>query len=177
LHPSELARFEKMVLPHLDDAYTLARYLVRDEHDARDVVQDAYLRAVRHFGTFRGAGALEGRGWLLAIVRNCAHTFLRGARANPATTEFDEDAHSGEGAGEDADAEVRRGAARETVRRALERLAPEFREVIVLRELEGLSYKEIAQVTGSPVGTVMSRLARARQRLLEALEAGAREER
>jgi len=177
LGPNELARFEETVLPHLDDAYTLARYLVRDESDARDVVQDAYLRALRHFGTFRGAGAGEGRGWLLAIVRNCAHTFLRSRGADAVTTPFDEDVHSMEvvGASEAADAGVRRGEARETVRRALERLSPEFREVIVLRELQGLSYKEIAEVTRSPVGTVMSRLARARQRLLEALEAGARE--
>ena len=148
LEPSDLARFEETVLPFLDDAYTLARYLVRDEHDAQDVVQEAFLRALKYFRTFRGE---EPRAWLLAIVRNRAHTWRHGRRADTVTTEFDEEVHSGE--------------AKETVRRALEKLAPEFREVIVLREVNGLSYKEIAQVTGSPVGTVMSRLARARARL------------
>ena len=165
LEPSELARFEETVLPHLDDAYTLARHLVRDEHDAQDVVQDAYLRALKYFRTFRGG---DSRAWLLAIVRNRSHTW-RSTRRADATTEFDEELHSGDGAGEGADAGLQRGEARETVRQALARLPAEFREVIVLRELEGLSYKEIAQVTGSPVGTVMSRLARARARLLEAL--------
>ena len=169
--PTELARFEEIVLPHLDDAYTLARYLVRDEHDAQDVVQDAYLRALRHFGTLRG----DGRAWLLAIVRNCARSSLRGRRAEALTTEFDEELHSGEAAerGADAEAGLRRGEARETLRQALDALAPEFREAIVLRELNDLSYREIAQVTGSPIGTVMSRLARARAKLLEARGPGA----
>ena len=166
MEPSDLARFEETVLPFLDDAYTLARYLVRDEHDAQDVVQEAFLRALKYFRTFRGD---EPRAWLLAIVRNRAHTWRHGRRADAATTEFDEEIHSGEAGGEDAGARVRRGEAKETVRKALEKLAPEFREVIVLREVNGLSYKEIAQVTGSPVGTVMSRLARARQRLAELL--------
>ena len=166
MEPSDLARFEETVLPFLDDAYTLARYLVRDEHDAQDVVQEAFLRALKYFRTFRGD---EPRAWLLAIVRNRAHTWRHGRRADAATTEFDEEIHSGEAGGEDAEARVRRGEAKETVRKALEKLAPEFRQVIVLREVNGLSYKEIAQVTGSPVGTVMSRLARARQRLAELL--------
>ncbi len=163
--PTELARFEDVVLPHLDDAYTLARYLVRDEHDAQDVVQDACLRALRHFETLRG----DGRAWLLAIVRNCARTWYRGRRAAAATTEFDEELHSGEPDRAAADARLARGEARETLRQALDGLAPEFREVIVLRELSGLSYQEIAEATGSPIGTVMSRLARGRQKLLEAL--------
>jgi len=171
LGPTELARFEEIVLPHLDDAYTLARYLVRDEHDAQDVVQEAYLRALRHFGTLRG----DGRAWLLAIVRNCARTWRRGRRADAAATPFDEELHSGESAGDESERRLRRGEARERLRTALERLAPEFREAIVLRELHGLSYREIAQVTGSPVGTVMSRLARGRQKLLEALGPGERE--
>ena len=172
MEPSELARFEEVVLPHLDDAYTLARHLVHDEHDAQDVVQEAYLRALKYFRTFRGG---DGRAWLLAIVRNRSHTWHRSRQVDAATAEFDEEVHSGEGAGGDPEAGARRGEARETLRQALEKLAPEFREVIVLRELQGLSYKEIAQVTGSPVGTVMSRLARARQRLLEALGPGAPE--
>jgi RNA polymerase sigma-70 factor, ECF subfamily len=169
LEPSELARFEEVMLPHLDDAYTLARHLVRDEHDAQDVVQEAYLRALKYFRTFRGG---DGRAWLLAIVRNRAHTWHRSRRADAVTTEFDEKVHGGDRSAPGAEAEVRRGEARETLWQALEQLAPEFREAIVLRELQGLSYKEIAQVTGSPLGTVMSRLARARQRLLEALGPG-----
>jgi RNA polymerase sigma-70 factor (ECF subfamily) len=172
LGPTELARFEEMLLPHLDDAYTLARYLVRDEYDAQDVVQEAYLRAVRHFGALRG----DGRAWLLAIVRNCARTWRHRRRADALTTEFDEERHSGDSGGGDAEAGLVRGEARETLRRALDRLPAEFREALVLRELNGLSYREIAQATGSPVGTVMSRLARARRKLLEALGPGAKEE-
>lgn len=160
------------MLPHLDGAYTLARYLVRDEHDAEDVVQEAYLRAVRHFGTFRGG---DGRAWLLAIVRNCARTWQRRRRVDALSTEFDEMLHSGESGGADAEAALSRGEARETLRHALDRLPAEFREALVLRELHGLPYREIAQVTGSPIGTVMSRLARARQKLLEALGPGAKE--
>ena len=166
LEPSELARFEETVLPCLDDAYTLARHLVRDEHDAQDVVQEAYLRALKYFRTFRGG---EPRAWLLAIVRNRAHTWRHHHRSDPVSVSFDEEVHSGDAAGGDAEAGLRRSEAQETLRQALDRLAPEFREVIVLRELTGLSYKEIAQVVGSPIGTVMSRLARARQRLAEAL--------
>ena len=166
MEPSELARFEETVLPHLDDAYTLARHLVRDEHDAQDVVQEAYLRALKYFRTFRGGDA---RAWLLAIVRNRSHTWRRARRAEALTTEFDEELHSAEASGEDAEAGLRRGEARQTVQQALAALPTEFREVIVLRELQDLSYKEIAEITGSPLGTVMSRLARARQRLIEAL--------
>ena len=125
--PTELARFEDIVLPYLDDAYTLARYLVRDEHDAQDVVQEACLRALRHFAGLRG----DGRAWLLAIVRNCARTWYRGRRAAASTTEFDEERHSGDSAGEETSARLARGEARATLRRALEQLAPEFREVIV----------------------------------------------
>jgi len=165
LGPSELARFEDVVLPHLDDAYSLARVLVRDEHDAQDVVQEACLRALRHFETLRG----DGRAWLLAIVRNCARTWYRGRRAAARTTEFDEELHSGDAPGDEAAVRLERGEARSALRRALMCLAPEFREVIVLRELSGLSYQEIAEATGSPIGTVMSRLSRARRQLLEAL--------
>jgi len=178
LEPSELERFEAIVLPHLDAAYTLARYLTRNEHDAQDVVQDAYLRGLRYFGGFRGegegGGAASGaaRAWLLAIVRNTAHTWRRRHRADALATEFDEELHSEAVAGDHPAAALDRDTTRESVRQALDRLSPEFREVIVLRELEGLSYKEISDVTGAPVGTVMSRLARARGRLREALAVG-----
>jgi len=162
LESNELARFEAAVLPHLDAAYTLARYLTRNDHDAEDVVQDACVRALKYFDTFRGEQGTSARAWLLTIVRNTAYTWRKGHRNDALTTEFDETEHSHVVA--DADPE-----AKETLSRALERLAPEFREVIVLRELQGLSYKEISDVAGVPVGTVMSRLSRARTQLQRAL--------
>lgn len=169
MEPSELERFEAVVLPHLDAAYTLARYLTRDDHDAQDVVQDAYLRALKYFAGFRGAEESEGRAWLLAIVRNVAYTWRRRQRATAGSVEFDEAVHSDAVAEANPEAALVRSAARDSLASALERLSPEFREVIVLRELEGLSYKEISDVTAVPVGTVMSRLSRARRRLRDAL--------
>jgi RNA polymerase sigma-70 factor (ECF subfamily) len=162
LESNELARFEAAVLPHLDAAYTLARYLTRNDHDAEDVVQDACVRALKYFNTFRGEHGISARAWLLTIVRNTAYSWRKGHRNDALTTEFDETQHSHAVA--DADPE-----AKETLSRALDRLAPEFREVIVLRELQGLSYKEISDVAGVPVGTVMSRLSRARAHLQRAL--------
>jgi RNA polymerase sigma-70 factor (ECF subfamily) len=166
---NELGRFEAIVLPHLDAAYTLARYLMSNEDDARDVVQDAYLRALKYFDGFRGTDASEGRPWLLAIVRNTAFTRRRRQRQETQAMEFDEQLHSSSVAELHPEAELMGAAARESLHQALDRLPPEFREVIVLRELEGMSYKEIGDVTGVPVGTVMSRLSRARQRLQRAL--------
>src|SRR5213595_2277846 len=169
LESSELERFEAVVLPHLDAAYTLARYLTRSDHDAQDVVQDASLRAFRHFGSFRGTGSGEGRAWLLAIVRNTAYTWQRRHHGDTLTTEFDEEQHSEAATGEDPETAVVAQGERVALHRAIDELPPEFREVIVLRELEELSYKEIAEVAGVPVGTVMSRLSRARRRLEEVL--------
>jgi len=162
LESSALARFDAVVLPHLDAAYTLARYLTRNAHDAEDVVQDACLRALKYFDGFRGEPGTSARAWLLTIVRNTAHSWHKQHRADGLAVEFDEREHS---------PAVTNGQpeARESLGRALDRLAPEFREVIVLRELQGLSYKEISDVTGVPVGTVMSRLSRARARLQAAL--------
>ena len=167
MESSKVERFEAVVLPHLDAAYTLARYLTRNEHDAEDVVQDACLRALKYFDGFRGGKGTSARAWLLAIVRNTAYTSRR--RQRPDETEFDEAQHSDAVADEHPEAALLRSAAKESFARALDRLGPEFREVIVLRELEGLSYKEISEVMGVPVGTVMSRLSRARTRLQEAL--------
>lgn len=166
---SALGRFEAAVLPHLDAAYTLACYLVRNEHEAEDVVQDACLRALKYFDGFRGEGETSARAWLLTIVRNTAYSRKGRRRADALTTEFDEMQHSDAVADEHPEGVLLREDAKETLGRALDRLAPEFREVIVLRELEGLSYKEISEVAGVPVGTVMSRLSRARTRLQEAL--------
>jgi RNA polymerase sigma-70 factor (ECF subfamily) len=158
----ERERFERDLLPHLDAAYDLARWLTRDDHDAEDLVQTAYLRALRAAGGPHGATA---RAWLLAIVRNACFTWLRREKVRGPMASFDEDVH---GAGTDAtDPErplLREDQAR-LVRKALEELPVDLREVVVLRELEGLSYKEIAAVADIPVGTVMSRLARARERL------------
>ncbi len=169
MEPSQLTRFEAVVLPHLDAAYTLARYLMRDAHDAEDVVQDAYLRALKYFDGFRGTGPGDSRAWLLAIVRNTAYTVRRGRRADERATEFDEALHSEAVADDHPEAAVVSQSEREELHRAIDQLPPEFREVIVLRELEELSYKEISDVAGVPVGTVMSRLFRARKRLQDAL--------
>ena len=165
----EFARFESVVLPHLDAAYTLARYLVRNEQDAEDIVQDALLRALKYFENFRGEEETSARAWLLAIVRNTAYSWRRRHRDDALTTEFDETQHSDAVADDHPEERLVQSSAKETLGRALEGLAPEFREVIVLRELQGLSYKEISQVAGVPVGTVMSRLSRARTRLQEVL--------
>jgi RNA polymerase sigma-70 factor, ECF subfamily len=171
MEPHELGRFEAIVLPHLDAAYTLARYLTRHEHDAQDVVQDAYLRALKYFDGFRGAEAADGRAWLLAIVRNTAFTWRRRYHQEASAAEFDEQLHSEAVAEVHPETELVGASSRESLHQAIDRLPPEFREVIVLRELQGLSYKEIGEVTGVPVGTVMSRLSRARSRLQRALYA------
>ena len=169
MEPTELERFEAIVLPHLDAAYTLARYLTRDADDAQDIVQEASLRAFRYFSGFRGSAPGEGRSWLLAIVHNTARTWHDRNRRHAETTEFDEQLHSEGIADDHPEASAVRKSEREALREAIDRLPVEFREVIVLRELEGLSYKEISDVAGVPVGTVMSRLSRARRRLEEAL--------
>jgi RNA polymerase sigma-70 factor (ECF subfamily) len=161
-----LARFEQVILPHLDSAYNLARWLTGKDHDAEDVVQDAYVRATRFFSAFRGG---DGRPWLLAIVRRVAYDWLARKQAHQPLAVFDEELHSDPGNSLDPAHLVLKEENREAVRRALAELPVEFREVLVLRELEGLSYKEIASVTDMPQGTVMSRLARGRERLRDHL--------
>ena len=172
LSPRELDRFNECVLPYVDAAHNLARYLLRDAHDAEDAVQDAFLRAIRHFDGFRGS---DGRAWLLSIVRNTCFTRLQGRRSIGENVEFDEEVHTVEEAAPGPEVELARKATAQSVHEGLERLAVEFREVLVLRELEGLSYKEIAQVSGVPIGTVMSRLARGRKQLLLILVPGPKE--
>jgi RNA polymerase sigma-70 factor (ECF subfamily) len=158
---SQLERLERALVPHLDAAYNLARWLVGAPADADDVAQEACLRAVKFFDGFRGGDA---RGWLLAIVRNTCYDWLRKNR-NYTSEDLD---RTPDEAPDPETLEVR-NADRRLVRECLDRLPAEYREALVLRELEELSYKEIAQVTGVPIGTVMSRLARARKRLEEEL--------
>ncbi len=172
LDPGRLAHFEQVVLPHLDSAYNLARWLTGNDHDAEDVVQDAYLRAARFFSSFRGG---EGRPWLLTVVRRACYDWLARNRPHQALAVFDEEIHSGAGAGFDPVQVLLKQEDRAALRQALADLPVEFREVVVLRELEGLSYREIAGVTELPVGTVMSRLARGRERLRDALARHLRE--
>ena len=160
--PDKLGRFEQAVLPHLDSAYNLARWLIRNDHEAEDLVQEACLRALKSFEGFRGG---DPRAWLLTIVRNSCYTWLEQNRLPELTTPFEEEIHTPEEHSQSPEAFLLENADASRVKGALEELPPEFREAIVLRELEGMSYKEIAELCGIPVGTVMSRLARARQRL------------
>jgi RNA polymerase sigma-70 factor (ECF subfamily) len=166
--PDKRKQFEQVVLPHLDAAYNLARWLTSDDQDAQDVVQDAYLRAFKFFDSYHGGSS---RAWLLTIVRNTTYTWMRQNRqqTNVSLVEFDEDDI------EDTEAASLEGsllqeADYQQVREALAALPVEFREVIVLHDLEGLAYKEIALVTNIPLGTVMSRLSRARGRLQQDLK-------
>lgn len=159
--------FEEAVMPHLDAAYNLARWLTQNDADARDMVQEAYLRALRFFEGFRGTDA---RAWLLTIVRNTCYTWLRRNRSSQLSCELDEVVFARESGGPDPETEQLIKAQVQLVNDAIEKLPIEFREVVVLRELEELSYKEIAVVLGVPIGTVMSRLARARKRLLLLLQ-------
>jgi RNA polymerase sigma-70 factor (ECF subfamily) len=153
------AEFEATFLPHLTAAYNLARWLTHDGHNAEDVVQESYLRAFRMFDSFRGG---DGRAWFLAVVRNTSVTWLQRNRRAKSTVPFDEARHGQMDDPPPTDD-------REALRQALADLPPEFREAVVLRDLEGLSYKEVAAVTGVPIGTVMSRLSRGRALLRHAL--------
>ncbi|HEY1242358.1 MAG TPA: sigma-70 family RNA polymerase sigma factor [Bryobacteraceae bacterium] len=170
-HPDRRARFDAILLPHLDAAYNLARWLLGNSQDAEDAVQDAYLRALTYFDSFHGE---DGRAWLLAIVRHTCFEWLRKKRRHvEMPTEHLELARDGAPSPE---ALQLRNADRAAVQRAIEALPPEFREALVLREMEEMSYKQIARISKVPIGTVMSRLARARRRLLESLTSTARKE-
>jgi RNA polymerase sigma factor (sigma-70 family) len=160
-------RFEQIVLPHLDAAYSLARWMTRNDQDAQDVTQEACLRAFRFFDGYHGGNM---RAWLLTIVRNTCYTWLHQNRTSNSAEVFDEEIHSEESSGSaNPEIQVLASADKETLRQALEELPDVYREAIVLRELEGMSYKEIADVTSVSLGTVMSRLARGRTRLRESL--------
>ena len=158
--------FERTVLPHLDAAYNLARWLTRNEQDAEDVVQEAYLRAFRFFAGFRGG---DSRAWLLKIVRNTCYTWLHVNRPLQDATEFDENLLPPDTRATNPEEVVLKNDSGTLLRKALEKLPPNFREVLILREFEGMSYREIADITGMPAGTVMSSLSRARGRLRQAV--------
>ncbi len=162
----KIARFDQAIVPHLDAAYNLARWLVRNEQDAEDMVQEACLRAFTFFHTFQGE---DGRAWLLAIVRNTCYTWLKKNRARELETVFEEQIHGVDTDTADPEALLLGKAGRELFRELLEDLPTEFREVFVLRELEGMSYRQISSIADLPIGTVMSRLARARKRLEQQL--------
>jgi len=159
---SKLTRFEQSILPHLDAAYNLARWLTRNEHDAEDIAQESYLRAFKFFDGFHGTDA---RAWLLAIVRNTCYTWLHQNRGRETMASFDEEIHTIENEASNPAKLVLKSDDREMLKEALEELPVEFREVVVSRDLEELSYKQVAEVANIPLGTVMSRLARARERL------------
>jgi RNA polymerase sigma-70 factor (ECF subfamily) len=171
---SKLERYEQTVVPHLDAAYNLARWLLRNGADAEDLVQEACLRAWEYFDSFRGESA---RSWLLTIVRNTCYTWLERKQPEESVAAFDEEVHSPRNDHAHPEAMLFEAVDRRSLAEALENLPTEFREVIVLRELEGLSYKEIADLAGIPPGTVMSRLARARRRLQECLREKVKQER
>ncbi len=152
-------KFESVVAPHLAAAYNLARWLMNDPADAEDIVQEAFLRAFRFLDGFRGG---NGRAWLLSIVRNTCYTWLRQNRGHQQSLSFDEAIHD---VSKETEAEAEREIDQQLLRKSLERLPVDYREVIVLRDLEGLSYKEVAEAANIPMGTVMSRLARGREQL------------
>ena len=167
---AELKRFEQLALPHLDAAYNLARWLTHNDQDARDVVQEAMLRALRYFGGFRGG---EARPWLLQIVRHTCWSWLEQNRPAEVVPIDDDDGAAWRElpapSAHEPQMVAARNAERDQVNRALAALPAAYREVLVLRELEDLPYRDIARIAGIPLGTVMSRLARARERMRQVL--------
>jgi RNA polymerase sigma-70 factor, ECF subfamily len=170
--PTLGATFDDVVLPHLDAAYRLARWLTRNEDDAEDVVQEAALRALRYFQTFAGG---NGRAWFLRIVRNTCWG-RRHQHVEAPTDTFDEEQHSGARPASDPETLLLRTDDVTLIERAMRNVPDRFRELLVLRELEGLSYRELADVMGIPIGTVMSSLSRGRQALRGALDSLLEEE-
>jgi len=163
---NKLASFEATVLPHLDAAYNLARWLLHNKADAEDVAQEAVLRAFRFFGSFRGG---DGRPWLLTIVRNTCYSYLQKNRSHELSLPIEDELFDIQSQDPSPEARLIQIDSSEILMKALEQLPVVTREMIVLRELEEMSYKEIAEIAGVPIGTVMSRLARGRKRLQELL--------
>jgi RNA polymerase sigma-70 factor (ECF subfamily) len=162
----ERAKFESAVLPHLDAAYNLARWMMRNDHDAEDVVQESYFRALKYFSSYRGG---DGKTWLLQVVRRTCCTFIDKRRNFDRMQSFDEGVHGAAPDDDNPEKLLLQQSDRQMLRQALETLVLESREILVLRELEGLSYRQIAAIVDIPIGTVMSRLARARKQLQERL--------
>jgi RNA polymerase sigma-70 factor (ECF subfamily) len=158
---AEVGGLAELLLSHLDSAYNLARWLMRNDADAEDVVQEAFLRALKYSGGFREGDA---RAWLLTIVRNTSYGWLRKTRAHDQVVQFDEEVHTTGTRISTPEELLLQNADKRLVEKALSELPVRFREILVLRELEGLSYKEIADIKGVPMGTVMSTLSRARRR-------------
>ena len=165
-HSDKSRRFEELFWPHLPAAYNVARWLTKRDADADDVVQEAMLRAFRFFDSYRGENA---RAWVLTIVRNACYSWLKENRLNESPSDPDELLQEVPEQAPGPEDTAMKNAKKEQVQRCLGALPLEFREILILRELEGLSYKEITTVTGLPMGTVMSRLARGRDRLQHAL--------
>ena len=167
---TKVRTFELTMWPHMRAAYNLARWLVRNDHDAEDIVQESFMKAYKAQESFRGS---EAKTWMLSIVRNTAIDFMRRYKASPTTT-LSEPGYEPKDDAPDPERVLLQQTRRDQVRQAISHLEPEFREPIVLREIEGMSYKEIAAVLDIPMGTVMSRLSRARNLLLVELR-GSRE--
>lgn len=167
-HQEKLRQFERLVLCHMDSAFNLARWFTRNQDDAKDLAQEALLRAFKAFDRFEGN---DGRVWLLTIIRNLYYSSI--ARKPQEQTVFDEQVHSSPETSADPESVLLRNADAQAVRKGIEELPAEFREPLVLRELEGLSYREIAAIMEVPMGTVMSRLARARDYLRQRLSGSA----
>jgi len=170
----KIKRFETVVMVHLDAAYNLARWLARDDDAAKDIAQEACLRALKFFDSFRGGNA---RPWLLAIVRNTYYSWIDKNRPEAEHVQFEEEVHTdlagsqygGQNGYDSIERILQREDSKRAVNHALDQLPPEFREIVVLRELEDMSYKDIAAIAKIPIGTVMSRLSRARRMMLECL--------
>ena len=170
--PTLTVSFEEEVVPLLDAAYNLARWLTRNDHDAQDVVQESYIRSFRSFSGFRGGNV---RAWLLKIVRNTCFTWLQQNRRAERSVEFDEEVFNSDSCSPNPEEILLQSASHFAVHEALRSLPHNFREVLVLRELEEMSYQEIAEITGMPMGTIMSRLSRSRDALRQSLTALAHE--
>lgn len=161
---TKLELFEQTILPHLNSAYNLARWLLRNDHDAEDATQEAYLRAFRFFDSFHGG---DGRAWLLAVVRNTCITWRRREMGREPKVAFDERIHGADTGSADTEERLVNESKLGSLRECIELLPAEYREVLVMREIEEMSYQEISEAAAVPIGTVMSRLSRARKRLQE----------
>jgi RNA polymerase sigma-70 factor (ECF subfamily) len=164
--PAAGTSFDEVVLPHLDAAYRLARWRMRNQQDAEDVVQEASMRALRYFRTFTGG---DGRAWFLQIVRNTCSSW-RGHKIDARTDPFDEEQHHTSRPASDPEALLLQNDDATLVERAMQKVPARFHRLLVLREFDGLSYREVAEVMGIPMGTVMSGLSRARRALREAID-------